>query len=388
MYSLNHHLKTSHAEFSYLVVITKSVLVPITFLALLIWSFTGTKTSFLSHSPPTQLSGSSYAWAYLSSMTSTIGGYTTLSVNQADFSRYSRVSVRWQLMYVPLLPIIFTIVSFVGIAASTAGQAKYGGELQWDPIALISKWGNRAARFFAAAGFALSVVGLNVSANSLSAANDLMALAPRYVNIRRGQLICAVVCWALVPWKILASAKSLLNFLSAYAVFFGPIAGILLVDFWILKERKYDIRDLYSYRGSYHYWHGINWRAWVSFVVASTPTLPGLAQTVSPGTVDVGVWVHPFQFGWFLSLLVGSGLYLTLSYAIPARGTFVERAVRPDEVYEEMGREKEVLVDSFGEDAPRVEGTEVGHNKEDEVTEVTNEENTSKVPEEHIPRMV
>lgn len=268
-------------------------------------------------------------------MTSTLGTYATIAVNQADFTRYSRVSVRWQLLYVPLVPVVFTFISFIGVAASSAGQAKYGGDLQWDPIVLITYWESRAARFFAAASFALAAVGLNISANSLSAANDLMVLiGPQWVNIRRGQLICAVLCWGLVPWKILQSAGSFLNFLSAYAVFLGPIAGILLVDFWILHRRKYDVRELYRYGGRYHYWHGVNWRAWVAFVVSIAPTLPGLAQTVAPDSVDVGVGVRPFQIGWLLSFVAGCGVYLGLSYGTPAKETFVDFAVTPDEVYE------------------------------------------------------
>jgi NCS1 family nucleobase:cation symporter-1 len=155
-------------------------------------------------------------------MTSTIGNYATLSVNQADFSRYSKVSVKWQLLYVPMLPAVFTFIAFIGIAASSAGQARYG-ELDWDPMALVSHWSSRSCRFFAAFSFALAALGVNISANSLSAANDLMALFPQYVNIRRGQLLCAVIAWALVPWKILASAGSFLNFMSAYAIFLGPM---------------------------------------------------------------------------------------------------------------------------------------------------------------------
>ncbi|KAL9616053.1 MAG: hypothetical protein Q9160_009036 [Pyrenula sp. 1 TL-2023] len=270
-------------------------------------------------------------------MTSTLGTYATVSVNQADFTRYSRRSVRWQLLYVPLVPVIFTFISFIGVAASSAGQAKYGGDLQWDVIALITYWESRVARFFAAASFALAAVGLNISANSLSAANDLMVLVgPRWVNIRRGQLICAVLCWALVPWKILQSAGSFLNFLSAYAVFLGPIAGILLVDFWVLHKRKYDVRELYKYGGRYHYWRGINWRAWAAFVISIAPTLPGLVQTVAPDSVDVGVGVRPFQIGWLLSFVAGCGIYLALSYGFPAKATFVDSAVTPDKVHEVM----------------------------------------------------
>lgn len=87
---------------------------------------------------------------------------------------------------------------------TSAGQILYG-ELLWDPLRLIGRWDNRAAAFFASFSFMLATLGTNVSANSLSAANDMMVLAPRWINMKRGQVICAVIGGlALVPWQILA----------------------------------------------------------------------------------------------------------------------------------------------------------------------------------------
>ena len=277
------------------------------------------------------ISGAAYSWAWLASLTSVIGNYATLSVNQADFSRYSRVSVKWQLLYVPMLPLVFTFISFIGIAASSAGQAKYG-TLQWDPMALISQWESRACRFFVAFSFALAALGVNISANSLSAANDLMALAPRYVNIRRGQLICAVLSWALVPWKILASAGSFLNFMSAYSIFLGPIAAILLFDFCVIHRRRYDVRALYEYGGIYHYWEGINWRAIVAFLVGIAPSLPGFVNGIN-SDIDVGSGVYPYKFGWHLGFVGSALVYTALSLLLPQKESFIERAVLPDEIY-------------------------------------------------------
>lgn len=77
----------------------------------------------------------------------------------------------------------------------------------------------------------LATLGCNISANSLSAANDMTVLFPRYVNIRRGQIICALIGgWGLVPWEILASAQGFLTFMSGYTVFLGPFAGIMVTD--------------------------------------------------------------------------------------------------------------------------------------------------------------
>jgi nucleobase:cation symporter-1, NCS1 family len=63
--------------------------------------------------------------------------------------------------------------------------------------------------------------------------------------------------WAMVPWIILSSAKTFLNFMSAYAVFMAPIAGILFTDYWLVKDRHYDVPALYDPRGIYHTWVSI-----------------------------------------------------------------------------------------------------------------------------------
>ncbi|KAF2465225.1 uracil permease [Lindgomyces ingoldianus] len=312
----------------------KSVIVPIAWVAILIWAFVATEGGSLFDQKAT-IHGSAYSWAFLSSLTSVIGNYATLSVNQADFSRYSRVSVKWQLLYVPMLPIIFTFISFIGIAASSAGAVRYG-TLQWDPMALIANWTSRSCRFFAAFSFALAALGVNISANSLSAANDLTALFPQYVNIRRGQLLCAVICWALVPWKILASAGSFLNFMAAYAVFLGPIAAIMVWDFWLIHHRKYNTLALYQPHSIYRYTGGVNFRAVIAFLVGVAPNLPGFINSIN-SNIDVGVGVHPYQFGWLLGFVGTSIVYVGLAYAFPPKESMIDKAVLPDQVYEEQG---------------------------------------------------
>jgi NCS1 family nucleobase:cation symporter-1 len=260
--------------------------------------------------------------------------------------------VKWQLIYVPFLPLVFTFIAFIGVAATSAGSVKYG-ELNWDPMALIAHWDSRACRFFAAFSFALAALGVNISANSLSAANDLTALFPQYVNIRRGQLLCAVLAWALVPWKILKSAGSFLNFMAAYAVFLGPIAAIMVWDFWIVHKRKYDTLAMYQPHGIYRYTGGVNWRAVVAFVVGVVPNLPGFINSISP-SIDVGVGSRPYTFGWLLGFVATSLVYVVLElWVAPPRETFIDKAVLPDDVYDEQGIVDEAISvgSGSGEDA-------------------------------------
>jgi NCS1 family nucleobase:cation symporter-1 len=157
------------------------------------------------------------------------------------------------------------------------------------------------------------------------------------VNIRRGQLICAVLSWALVPWKILKSAGSFLNFMAAYAVFLGPIAAIMVFDFWVIHKRKYDTLALYQPHGIYRYTGGVNWRAVVAFVVGVAPNLPGFINSINPA-IDVGVGSRPYTFGWLLGFVATSVVYLVLStWVSPPRETFIEKAVLPDDIYDVQG---------------------------------------------------
>ena len=108
--------------------------------------------------------------------------------------------------YIQLLavPVGITLSSFIGIAVTNAGISLYG-QVLWDPLKLIDHWDNRVCAFLTSFIFGLSTLASNISANSGHAGNEMSALYPRYINIRRGQVICAFLGgWALCPWKVLA----------------------------------------------------------------------------------------------------------------------------------------------------------------------------------------
>jgi nucleobase:cation symporter-1, NCS1 family len=103
------------------------------------------------------------------------------------------------------------------------------------------------------------MIGTNITANSISAANDLTALFPRCVNIKRGCITAALVGgWAIVPWKILSSAGTFLAFMGGHAVFLAPIAGIIASDFWLARRQNFDVPAIYDPFGRYCYSAGIN----------------------------------------------------------------------------------------------------------------------------------
>ncbi|GLB40658.1 putative cytosine-purine permease [Lyophyllum shimeji] len=308
----------------------KSIVVPCTWLAILIWAMVRVPASVSLAPHEGALSGSGLAWAWLSALNSSLGLYATVSINIPDFTRYAK-NERAQFVQLLIIPVAFTLTGFIGIAVTSAAEVIYG-EVLWDPLRLIDRWDNRAAAFFASFSFMLSTIGVNISANSLSAANDMMVLCPRYINIRRGQVICALLGgWALCPWEILATAPGFLSFMSGYTVFLGPFAGIMIADYWLVHRGKVDVPAMYHPRGRYRYWNGINWRAAVTLLCSVTPTMPGLIANIN-SKIKVGNASRLFDIAWLYGFFSALTIYWVLSTLFPARETYMSEAIRADDV--------------------------------------------------------
>ncbi|RAR10228.1 NCS1 nucleoside transporter family [Stemphylium lycopersici] len=275
--------------------------------------------------------GSERAWMWLSSMTSITGGYSTLAVNIPDFSRFSK-DPKAQYWQMPVIPFFKTMVALMGIVSASAAQQIWG-TAYWTPIQILDTWmdtsGGRAAAFFCASIWLLGQLSVNISANAVSFANDATTLAPKYCNVRRGSVLVAFIGgWALCPWIIVASGKAFLNFMSAYAIFMAPMAGILFTDYWLVKHRKYDVPALYDPRGIYRYGrYGTNWRAVVATFVTIIPLLPGLANKVNPDLKLAAGLQHLFTFNWLYGFFLSIFLYYFCNLFFPERQNLISHVV-------------------------------------------------------------
>ncbi|KAF2157868.1 uridine permease-like protein Fui1 [Myriangium duriaei CBS 260.36] len=319
---------------------TKLVAAPIAALAIMGWCVHQAGGGGSLFDQPTTVHGSERAWLWLSCMTAVTGTWATLACNIMDFSRYARPNAaKAQYVQLPFLTIAYTLCGVLGIVTTSASHVIWG-QYYWNPLDILSHWaqdyshGGRAAAFFAALAWYIAQVGTNITANSISAANDLTVLCPRYINIRRGSIIAAVVGgWVIVPWKILASAQTFLDFMGGYSVFLAPIAGIIAADYWLVKRRKLDVPALYDPHGRYRYWAGINIHGMIAFAVSVAPNLPGLAQSITPKKVSVSIGAqHLYAFGWLYGFVTSVVLYTLLNLAMPWKAALVEETIYGVEV--------------------------------------------------------
>ncbi|KAK8133147.1 permease [Apiospora kogelbergensis] len=278
------------------------------------------------------VTGSEYAWLWLSCMSSVTGSWATLACNIPDFTRYAK-SANGQFVQLPFLPIVFTLCGTLGIVTTSCTQV-FAGEYMWNPLQILELWleggaGGRCAAFFVALAWYIAQVGTNITANSISAANDLTVLFPRWINIKRGCVIAAIIAgWVLVPWKILTSAATFLAFMGGYAIFLGPMAGIMVADYWFVKKQHIDIPALYNPHGRYAYTAGCNWRAAVAFLVPVGPLIPGLAFSINGAAVQINDGIkNLYTFNWLFGFVTSILLYTTLSFAFPAKETLLRDTV-------------------------------------------------------------
>ncbi|KAG2750456.1 NCS1 nucleoside transporter family [Suillus brevipes Sb2] len=308
----------------------KGVIVPFAWLAMVIWAFIKVPPSVGLFSQHATVHGSDLSWAWLTALNSALSLYCGYAVNIADFTRYA-THERAQYSQAIIIPVAFTLCSFAGLAVTSAGIVLYGSAL-WDPLRLIDQWDNRAAAFFASFAFLLTTIGTNISANALVAANDLTVCFPKYINIRRGQVICAFIGgWAFCPWEVLAKASGFLSFLSGYTIFIGPFVGIMIADYWLIHRGQIDVPAMYQVDGRYRYTFGVNWRALATLVICIAPAMPGLVHSIKP-SINVGGIHNLFAIGWIFGFWTAFVVYYVLSTLFPARGTYVDKAVLPDDV--------------------------------------------------------
>lgn len=299
----------------------KSVVCPLAGFAMVGWvvSSTGGRDQVFSYA--NTKSGPALGWAFMSGINGVMGGYATLAVNMNDFSRYSR-SPRSPLVQLVVMPVVFAVVMLFGIIGANGSRLLYG-KILWDPLLIVDQWtspAGRAGAFFLALAFLLATIGTAIGANSVSVAVDLATLFPRWINLRRGQYICAVVGACMTPWNILRSAESLLNFMGGYSIFLAPISSILISDYWLVHRTRVSVPDMYRPDAMYAYerW-GTNWRAAVAYAVGFVPVLPGFAAALSPGSAISAGASHLYAIGYAYGFFSSMAVYLLLNRLFPAR---------------------------------------------------------------------
>ncbi|OYW30427.1 MAG: nitrate reductase, partial [Caulobacter sp. 12-67-6] len=116
----------------------------------------------------------------------------------------------------------------------------------------------------------------------------------------------------IMPWKLLETTEGyIFVWLVGYGALLGPIAGILIVDYWLLRKTRLAVADLYEKGGAYAYRGGWNPAALAALAVGVAPNLPGFLASAAPHLFGgVGAfWTGLYTYAWFVGLALAGGIY-------------------------------------------------------------------------------
>lgn len=264
--------------------------------------------------------GTTFWSVFIPQLTAMVGFWATLSLNIPDFTRFARSQRSQALGQAIGLPTTMTLFCFIGIAVTQATVLIYGQAI-WDPVTLIGRMGTPLVIISSLVVLSIATLSTNIAANVVSPANDFANLAPARISFRTGGMITACIGILMCPWYLYNNLGSYtFTWLLGYSALLGPIAGIMLADYYVIRRTELDIADLYRDTGRYAYRGGFNPCAIIALVIAVTPNIPGFVNALvatgrsSPAAPPPFPHVFDVVYGyaWFLGLGLAFLLYTAL----------------------------------------------------------------------------
>jgi NCS1 family nucleobase:cation symporter-1 len=252
---------------------------------------------------------------FIPSLTAMVGFWATLALNIPDLSRYARSQKAQVWGQVLGLPATMTLFSFIGVAVTSASVVIFG-EAIWDPVQLLSKIESPALVLIALLALLVATLTTNVAANVVAPANGFANLWPSRITFARGGILTGIIGIAIMPWKLLENADRYIGWLIAYSAFLGPVAGIFIADYWVVRKARLSLYDLYVSDGMYGRW---NMSALVALVCGVSVALIGL---VVPALRVL------YDYAWFVGFAAAFGVYAGIETV------HAQRLRRPDSLEE------------------------------------------------------
>jgi nucleobase:cation symporter-1, NCS1 family len=246
---------------------------------------------------------------FFPSLTAMVGYWATLALNIPDFTRYSKSQSAQSWGQAFGLPVAMVMYTFLGIAVTSASVVLFGRPI-WDPVELIGLFHEPLVAFLAMIAVLVATLNVNIGANVVSPSNDFSNLYPRLISFRTGGLITGFLGLAMCPWKLLATPDAyIFGWLVGYSGLLGPVAGIMVCDYFFIRGTQLDVNSLYHSDGAYYYAKGFNPRALIAL---------GLGVAIAL----VGVWAPRlhllYDYAWFVGFFTAGAGYVAMMTLAPA----------------------------------------------------------------------
>lgn len=261
---------------------------------------------------------------FVPNLTAMVGYWATLSLNIPDFTRFAKDQRSQAWGQVLGLPTTMTLFCFIGIVVTSATTILFKQAI-WNPVELVGKLGSVPVIIISLVALTVATLSTNIAANVVSPANDFANLNPRRISFRTGGMITALIGVIMMPWYLYNNLSAyIFTWLIGYSALLGPIAGIMLCDYYLIRRKELNVDALYDPAGEYSYTSGFNVAAIVAMALAVLPNVPGFlnaatnrthAQAASkPGVTPLfpQFFDQIYGYAWFIGLGLAMAIYYVL----------------------------------------------------------------------------
>lgn len=255
---------------------------------------------------PGQGNGGASLLMYLIWFTAMVGFWATMAISIADITRLSKTQsdqIQGQFMG---LPGTMTFYSFVAIFVTSAAVISFRDVLivedtPWDPVSLVARFEAPVVVIIAQLALIIATLSTNIAANVIAPANAIANIFPQKITFAKGGIIAGVIAILTCPWWLMDDLGGILVFVSGLL---GPVLGILLCDYYLIRKKTLDLHGLYKTDGIYSYGgSGFNRSAMIALAAGVLTAL-------------IGFWIpslsYLYSLSWFTGFGVAFGLYYIL----------------------------------------------------------------------------
>ncbi len=276
----------------------------LTFLSLAIWMLFESGFTVAMHTGEPK-SGLEMWTGMLGAASLWVAIYGTFVLNFCDFTRSAnskKAIVKGNFFGIPINMLFFGAI----VVVLSGTQFAINGTVITSPSDVVSAIPNTALLLLASGALLVLTIAVNLMANFVAPTFALTNLFPKHLNFRKAALISGVIGLVILPWNLYNSPEIINYFLGGLGALLGPLFGIIMADYWLIRKARVNVIDLYRTEpdGTYFFTRGFNPRAVAALVISAAIALM-LAFVPALHVVS--------EFAWFLGSGSGAIAYLLLA---------------------------------------------------------------------------
>ena len=208
--------------------------------------------------------------------------FSIIVVSFGDFSRYVKDNKELNngnlsLILNLIIFSLFSVFIVVGSDVFLNQQFEDINRIFTNPTDIIGKFDNLTITTIVLLFIIIASVSTNLVANFIPSQYSLINFAPESLSLKKASYVIAISGFFVgILWPALLSQIGILSFIDTFSSFFGPIFGIMVVNYFILNNSKLEIKGIHSINSEspYHFSNGWHIKAiyslFIGFIFSSS----------------------------------------------------------------------------------------------------------------------